>query len=133
MFQMDSPAQMCILQVMEKQRHCDSLLFQIMELEGGLEEEMLLSQCNREVEESAERTFIRRHFPPCQGNWMAALDSICGEVDKREGKWELRSEREESEQAEGEVSNKGGERAKQRGDREQCKLGKRYEGRTGKE
>ena len=43
-------------------------------------------------------------FPPCQGNWKAALDSFCGEMDGRERQWELRREREreESEQAEGE-------------------------------
>ena len=53
---------------------------------------------NREV----ERTFMRRHFPTCQDNWKAALDSFCGEMDGRERQWELRREREESEQAEGE-------------------------------
>ena len=67
---------------------------------------MSLSQFNREVEESVERMFMRRLFPPCQGNWKAALDSTCGEMDGREGQWELRSERErkreESEQLEGE-------------------------------
>ena len=43
-------------------------------------------------------------FPPCQGNWKAALDSFCGEMDGRERQWELRREREreESEQVEGE-------------------------------
>ena len=64
---------------------------------------MSLSPFNCEVEESVERTFMRRHFPTCQGNWKAALDSFCGEMDGRERQWELRRERErESEQAEGE-------------------------------